>query len=43
MTKRMVIMLAAVAIVFGGVFGFQAFKAAMIKKFIARWRSRRRP
>jgi len=35
MTKRMVIMLAAVAIVFGGVFGFQAFKAAMIKKFMS--------
>jgi membrane fusion protein (multidrug efflux system) len=35
MTKRMVIMLIAVAIVFGGVFGFQAFKAVMIKKFMA--------
>ncbi len=34
MTKRMVIMLAAVAVVFGGIFGFQAFKAAMIKKFM---------
>jgi membrane fusion protein (multidrug efflux system) len=34
MKKRMVIMLAAVAIVFGGIFGFQAFKAAMIKKFM---------
>ena len=34
MTKRMVIMLIAVAVVFGGVFGFQAFKAAMIKKFM---------
>jgi len=34
MTKRMVIMLVAVAIVFGGIFGFQAFKAAMIKKFM---------
>jgi membrane fusion protein (multidrug efflux system) len=29
-----VIMLVAVAIVFGGIFGFQLFKAAMIKKFI---------
>ena len=28
MTKRMVIMLIAVAVVFGGIFGFQAFKAA---------------
>jgi membrane fusion protein (multidrug efflux system) len=35
MTKRMVIMLAAVALVFGGVFGFQAFKAAMIKKYMS--------
>jgi membrane fusion protein, multidrug efflux system len=35
MTKRMVIMLVAVAIVFGGIFGFQAFKAAMIKKFMS--------
>jgi len=35
MIKRMVIMLVAVAIVFGGIFGFQLFKAAMIKKFIA--------
>ena len=34
MTKRMVIMLVAVAIVFGGIFGFQVFKAAMIRKFI---------
>jgi membrane fusion protein (multidrug efflux system) len=30
----MVIMLVAVAIVFGGIFGFQAFKAVMIRKFI---------
>ena len=35
MIKRMVIMLAAVAIVFGGIFGFQAFKTVMIKKFIS--------
>jgi membrane fusion protein (multidrug efflux system) len=34
MAKRMVIMLVAVAIVLGGIFGFQAFKAAMIKKFM---------
>ena len=34
MTKRMVIMLIAVAVVFGGIFGFQVFKAAMIRKFI---------
>jgi membrane fusion protein, multidrug efflux system len=34
MIKRMGIMLVAVAIVFGGIFGFQLFKAAMIKKFI---------
>jgi len=35
MTKRMVIMLLAVAVVLGGVFGFQVFKAAMIKKFMS--------
>ncbi len=35
MTKRMVIMLIAVAIVLGGVFGFQAFKAVMIRKFMS--------
>jgi membrane fusion protein, multidrug efflux system len=34
MIKRMVIMLVAVAVVFGGIFGFQAFKTVMIKKFI---------
>jgi len=34
MIKRMVIMLVAVAIVFGGIFGFQIFKGMMIKKFI---------
>jgi membrane fusion protein (multidrug efflux system) len=35
MTKRMVIMLIAVAVVFGGIFGFQAFKASMIKQFMS--------
>jgi len=35
MKRRMVIMLVAVAIVFGGVFGFQAFKSMMIKKFMS--------
>jgi membrane fusion protein, multidrug efflux system len=35
MIKRMVIMLIAVGVVLGGVFGFQAFKAAMIKKFMS--------
>jgi membrane fusion protein (multidrug efflux system) len=35
MKKRMVIMLAAVAVVLGGIFGFQAFKAVMIKKFMS--------
>src|SRR6516225_9935657 len=34
MIKRMVIMLLAVGVVFGGIFGIQAFKAVMIKKFI---------
>ena len=35
MKKRMVIMLIAVVVVFGGIFGFQAFKAMMIKKFMS--------
>ena len=35
MTKRMIIMLVAVGVVFGAIFGFQMFKSAMIKKFMA--------
>jgi membrane fusion protein (multidrug efflux system) len=35
MTKRMVVMLIAVAVVFGAIFSFQAFKAAMIKKYMS--------
>jgi membrane fusion protein, multidrug efflux system len=35
MIKRMLIMLVAVVIVFGGILGFQVFKGAMIRKFIA--------
>jgi membrane fusion protein (multidrug efflux system) len=35
MTKRMVIMLVAVAIVLGAVFGFQAFKGMMIRKYMS--------
>jgi membrane fusion protein, multidrug efflux system len=35
MIKRMVIMLVLAGVVFGGVFGFQAFKATMIKKFMS--------
>jgi membrane fusion protein (multidrug efflux system) len=35
MVKRMIIMLIAVAVVLGGVFGFQVFKAHMIKKVMA--------
>jgi membrane fusion protein, multidrug efflux system len=35
MIKRMVIMLVVVAVVFGGVFGFQAFKGAMTKNFMS--------
>jgi len=35
MTKRMIIMLVAVGVVFGAIFGFQTFKSAMIKKFMA--------
>jgi membrane fusion protein, multidrug efflux system len=38
-TRRMVVMLIAVAVVFGGVFGFQAFKATMIKKFMSTMRA----
>ena len=34
MTKRMVIMLVAVVIVLGGIFGFQLFKGIMIRKFM---------
>jgi membrane fusion protein, multidrug efflux system len=39
MLKRMLIMLVAVAVVLGGIFGFQAFKATMIKKFMAQMSS----
>ncbi|HKJ00586.1 MAG TPA: efflux RND transporter periplasmic adaptor subunit [bacterium] len=35
MIKRMVIMLILVGLVLGGIFGFQAFKAVMIKRFFA--------
>jgi membrane fusion protein (multidrug efflux system) len=35
MLKRLLIMLALAGVVFGGIFGFQAFKAHMIKKFMA--------
>jgi membrane fusion protein (multidrug efflux system) len=35
MIKRMAIMLILVAVVFGGIFGFQAFKAKMIEKAMA--------
>ncbi len=35
MTKRMVIMLVAVGLVFGGIFGFQLVKTQMIKKYLA--------
>lgn len=35
MTKRMLIMLAAVGILFGGIFGYKAFKAHMMNKFMA--------
>ncbi len=35
MIKRMAIMLVAVGLVLGGIFGFQAFKASMIKKFMS--------
>lgn len=35
MTKRMVVMLVVVGLIFGAIFGFQAFKAKMIKQFMA--------
>ena len=35
MTKRMIIMLASLGVLFGGIFGFQAFKAHMIKKYMS--------
>jgi membrane fusion protein, multidrug efflux system len=35
MTKRMIIMLLVAGLVFGGIFGFQAFKGMMIKKYFA--------
>ncbi|MHB8727428.1 MAG: efflux RND transporter periplasmic adaptor subunit [Sulfuricaulis sp.] len=35
MTKRMVIMLVIVGVLFGGIFAFQGFKAHMIKQFFA--------
>ena len=35
MKKRMLIMLIFAGLVFGGVFGFQAFKASMMKKYMA--------
>jgi len=39
MIKRMAIMLIAVGVVLGGIYGFQMFKAAMIKKFMEGMRS----
>ncbi len=36
MTKRMIIMLVLVALVFGGIFGFEAFKGHMMKKFMSK-------
>ena len=35
MTKRMIIMLVLASLVFGGIFGFQAFKGRMMKKFMS--------
>jgi membrane fusion protein (multidrug efflux system) len=35
MAKRMIIMLLLVALVLGGIFGFEAFRAKMIKQFLA--------
>lgn len=36
MTKRMIIMLVLVALVFGGIFGFEAFKGHMMKKYMSK-------
>jgi len=35
MAKRMIIMLAAVGIIFGGIFGFQVFKSRMMRKYMS--------
>ncbi len=35
MTKRMIIMLILVGLLFGGIFGFQEFKSSMIQKYMA--------
>jgi membrane fusion protein, multidrug efflux system len=35
MTKRMIVMLVVVGVIFGAIFGLQAFKAKMIKQFMA--------
>jgi membrane fusion protein (multidrug efflux system) len=35
MTKRMIIMLVCVGLLFGGIFGFQIFKMRMVKKFMS--------
>lgn len=35
MTKKMVIMLVVVSVIFGGVFGFQAFQSYMMKKYMS--------
>jgi len=35
MTKRMVLMLVVAGVIFGGIFGFQAFKSRMIKKYLS--------
>lgn len=36
MTKRMIIMLVLVGLVFGGIFGFKAFQGAMMKKYMSK-------
>ena len=35
MTKRMIIMLVLAGLIFGGIFGFQAYKGSMMKKFMS--------
>src|SRR5512135_2531869 len=39
MTRKMIIMLAAVTLVFGGVFGYHAFAAKMSKKYAASFKA----
>ena len=35
MTKRMIIMLIIVGVIFGGIFGFKGFQSYMMKKYMS--------